>query len=1012
MKTFQELIIALNQFWASQGCSIQQGYDVEVGAGTFNPITFLRSLGPEPYNAAYVEPSRRPSDGRYGNNPNRVQHYFQYQIILKPSPLDIQQKYLQSLNALGFNLSNHDIRFVHDDWESPTLGAWGLGWEIWIDGMEVSQFTYFQSVGGIALKPITGEITYGLERLAMYIQDVNTIYDIKWNETLTYGDIYYQNEVEWSTYNFEEANTAMWFRHFDDFEDEAHRLIETNLTLPAYDFVMKASHAFNILDARGVISVTERATYIRRIRELSCRIAQNYIHLRKAKGHPLLRGDVKTEEIVAPEEKEYSFNPKKTDDFLFEIGSEELPQTFIDIGCNNLKKAFEALFKEYDLGYREIKVYGSPRRIATLVTDLVQGKGKKLIERKGPATLTAFDKEGNLTKAGSGFFRSINKNPITLAELKTKTDKELEIRTIKSTDYLYAILQEPAIATATILSKHLAKLISQLDFPKKMQWSNIGLSYARPIHSIVALFGKETIPFSIANITASNISYGHPQLCPGQFKIDKAAHYLSDLKKHHVLVNVEDRLKIIRTQLTDIEDQIGGYAVRQDEVIEAVANLTEWPQLIPASFDPGYLQIPKEVLVSEMIEHQKYFPIADSDGNLTNFFVITADTKSTKQIKDGNCRALSPRLADGLFLYQQDLKIPLDQFLLKLKSITYQKGLGSLFDKTSRLIANVQILIKYLHTAKLEHAKRAAELAKADLASGLVFEFPELQGTIGKHYAIAGGEDFEVAKAIEEHRMPCSENGSLPQTESGILVALADKIDNLIACFINDLKPTSSSDPHALRRQVLGIIKILIAKECHLPLKKVLNECYDNFIQSVDPCPKHDKQEVLNDLNDFIIARIKTVFQFYDFNKDEIEASLSTGFSNIFDMFLKVKALHAFRISNKFSSLYEVFKRAKGQLHKQQKHDFLNDLLKEKAETVLHNQIESMKTSFITALEEREYVTAYDLLAELQPFLAAFFEEVKILDNNEQLKHNRLALLQNVFDLFEQLLDFSKIQEK
>ncbi len=269
MLTFQDLIAKLNTYWGEQGCVIHQGHDVETGAGTFNPATFFRCLGPEPYRAAYVEVSRRPSDGRYGTNPNRMQQFHQYQVVMKPSPYDIQERYLASLEAIGFDLSRHDIRFVHDDWEQPTLGASGLGWEVWRDGMEVTQFTYFQNVAGFELRPVTSELTYGLERLAMTLQGVDSVWDLKWNDTLTYADIFHASEVEWSRYNFDAADSKMWLRHFDDFEREAKRLIKDDLAIPAYDFVMKASHAFNLLDARGVISVTERAGYIIRLRDLA-----------------------------------------------------------------------------------------------------------------------------------------------------------------------------------------------------------------------------------------------------------------------------------------------------------------------------------------------------------------------------------------------------------------------------------------------------------------------------------------------------------------------------------------------------------------------------------------------------------------------------------------------------------------------------------------------------------------------------------------------------------------------
>jgi len=289
MLTFQQLILQLNAFWDRQGCVLLQPYDMEVGAGTFHTATFLRAIGPEPWNAAYVQPSRRPKDGRYGENPNRLQHYYQYQVVLKPSPLNIQELYLDSLTSLGIDPREHDIRFVEDDWESPTLGAWGLGWEVWLDGMEVTQFTYFQEVGSLVCKPVLGEITYGLERLAMYLQGKESVYDLVWTPGVTYGDVYHQNEVEQSRYNFELSSTEMLLRHFSEYEAEAKRLMQAQCVLPAYEMVMKCSHTFNLLDARGAISVTERAAYIGRVRALARAVAQAYFESRERLGFPMLK---------------------------------------------------------------------------------------------------------------------------------------------------------------------------------------------------------------------------------------------------------------------------------------------------------------------------------------------------------------------------------------------------------------------------------------------------------------------------------------------------------------------------------------------------------------------------------------------------------------------------------------------------------------------------------------------------------------------------------------------------
>ena len=286
---FQEVIISLQTFWTRKGCVLVQPYDMEVGAGTFHPATLLRALGPEPWKVAYVQPSRRPTDGRYGENPNRLQHYYQYQVLLKPSPLDVQKQYLQSLKVLGIDPLEHDIRFVEDDWESPTLGASGLGWEVWLDGMEITQFTYFQMAGSMELQPISVELTYGLERIAMYLQGIDNVYDLKWNAHITYGDIHHRQEVEQSTYNFEQADIRMLLDLFNQYESEAERIIKAALVLPAYEYCLKCSHIFNLLDARGAISVTERTGYIARIRNLVRACAEAYLGQRETIGFPLMK---------------------------------------------------------------------------------------------------------------------------------------------------------------------------------------------------------------------------------------------------------------------------------------------------------------------------------------------------------------------------------------------------------------------------------------------------------------------------------------------------------------------------------------------------------------------------------------------------------------------------------------------------------------------------------------------------------------------------------------------------
>lgn len=1004
MITFQQLIHKLTLFWEKKGCIIHQGHDLETGAGTFNPATFLRCLGPEPYKTAYVEPSRRPKDARYGENPNRIQLFHQFQVIIKPSPSDIQQLYLKSLEAIGLNLKEHDIRFVHDDWEGPTLGAYGLGWEVWIDGMEASQFTYFQAVASLPLKPISVELTYGLERLAMFVQNVSSMFDVQWNEKYTLRDIIHRNEVEWSAYNFTEASTKMWLQHFEDFEKEAKDLIGKHLPIPAYDFVIKASHAFNMLDARGVISTTERARYIARIRDLARLIAMEYLATREKLGFPLLGKEKAPAKISKPKKLKKSFDPFHKQDFLLEIGSEELPASFVPIGMQQLEQKMKDLLKKYDLAFDSMHTYGTPRRLAITIQGLNEGTPEKQERRKGPAIATAFDQEGNLTPQGQGFVKSLGITSATLEKVRAKKIKGLEIESIKEQEYLFASYIEKGHSIYEIFSKELPQLILNLDFPKKMRWGDLDISYPRPIHWIVCLYGQQIIPFELATVATGRTTLGHAQLSHKKISLKKATDYLSDLHKHYVIADVEKRKHSILDQLEKTEKKLEGKALMQERVLSEVLYLTEWPQLTHATFNSAFLKAPPEVLMLEMVQHQRYFPVADAHGNLKNSFVIVADNTPNDLIRRGNEKVLSARLTDGVFLYEQDLKIPLEEFNEKLKKMTFQKDLGSMFDKVLRLTAHAKTINEFLSMADQKWLARAALLCKADLASELVGEFPELQGTIGKYYAHAQKEEAEVASAIEEHWRPKSENGQLPQTACGIILSLADKVDNLLGYFSVGLKPTSSSDPFSLRRQTIGLIKILIENEKSLSLKDLLDACKKHFPSTINP-------SVIEEILQYLTARAKGVFEEKGFKRDEIEASFAGVCNDPYDQLCKVKALHHFRkSSDQFQKLFEVYKRAKGQLEKMAPTTFDRSLAQEPAEKELIAALDHLEKQWKGLLADRNYPRAFEEIAKLQKPLAALFDTVHILAEDLKIRNNRIALLHKVFSYFVQLLDFSKIQ--
>ncbi len=976
MLTFQELILRLQNFWVEKGCALGQGHDVEVGAGTFNPATFLRSLGPKPYNTVYVEPSRRPQDGRYGENPNRTQLFHQMQVVFKPSPENIQELYLESLEVIGFDRSRIDVRFVHDDWESPTLGAWGLGWEVWIDGMEITQFTYFQQVAGMALDPIPVEITYGLERLCMLVQGVDNFFDMQYSKDLTYGEVYKQNEIEWSRYNFQMSDSKMWKRHFDDFEKEAHALVEKALPIPAYDFVMKASHAFNMLEARGVISVTERTGYIHRIRDLSFAVAKAYVKESPAIEHA---------KTLAPTFTARKYSPENKRDLLIEIGLEELPATFVPIGMRELKRVVSSLLKEEKLSHGEIKVYGSPRRLSLIVEQLQEGKNDLIKERRGPRAEAAYDASGKPTKQGEGFLKSIG-------------DAKIE----EKNGYLVAQIIEKGRATSEILFEKLPKAITNMQFPKKMRWGNGDFAFARPIHWLVGLFGNETIPFHVATITADAKTFGHRQMAPQEILLSSTDEYLEKLRKQKVLVDPAEREKSINDQL----EKISGKVMEKARVMREVLYLSEFPEVAEYTFDDTFLRAPASVLTCEMVNHQRYFPIANDAGVLQNHFVIVADNKVNSQILKNNQHVLSARLSDGLFLYESDLKTPDLDWHERLKNVTFQEKLGSLYDKMKRLTQIAPLLSKKLSLSNAKKTEQAASLCKNDLVSELVGEFPELQGVIGHHYAVKKGIDAEVASSIEEHYLPKTEKGALPQTETGIILSLSDKIDNLLGYFSVGLKPTSSSDPYAMRRAALGILKILIDQKISCNLSELLLASANAFPNLKGHSQKQNA--LIDEILTFMLPRAKSIYEELGFKADEIEAALQGKLVDPYDQYCKIHALHEFRSGEDFSKLFEVFKRAKGQLENQPQFTLNESLFEKPQEKELAKQLTEIANKWP---EKRDYKSAFTLLATLKMPLSDLFEHVKIMADDRKTQENRLALLQQVFARFETLLDFRKIQE-
>ena len=593
---FQSMILTLQHFWAEQGCLIWQPYYQQVGAGTLNPATALRVLGPEPWNVAYVEPTIRPDDGRYGENPNRMQMHYQFQVILKPDPGNPQEVYLRSLEAIGIDPRQHDIRFVEDNWESPALGAWGLGWEVWLDGQEITQFTYFQQAGGKPVDPVAVEITYGLDRIAITLQRVHGFTEIRWNDALTCGDVNLQAEQEQCAYYFEIADVERLKQMYILYEKEADACLAKNLVLPAHDYMLKCSHTFNVLDSRGAIGLTERQAFFGRMREMSRRIADAYLEKRQHLEYPFLKetgSQASTSTSIAPLPAPLAPAP-----FLLEIGTEELPAGDLDAVIEQLHSRVPALLDELRLSHGEINVVGTPRRLVVSVADLAERQPDQQQVVKGPPADRAFDSLGQPTKAAEGFARS-----------KGVAVSDLQVSEIDGGRYVTAVIFNAGQPTPAVLSQALPGLIGALRFDKAMRWNASNVPFSRPIRWLLALYGEIPIPFSFAGIASGNTTRGLRIRQPEQFAVRNPAEYFRLIAAQGIVLDKQKRMANIFAHVRGLAEASGGQLLPDNGLLSEVANLVEAPSSLRGSFDPAHLSLPREVLISVMKKHQRYFPV-------------------------------------------------------------------------------------------------------------------------------------------------------------------------------------------------------------------------------------------------------------------------------------------------------------------------------------------------------------------------------------------------------------------
>lgn len=791
----QDALLALTRYWTDRGCLVVQPYNTEVGAGTLNPATVLRVLGPEPWRVSYVEPSVRPDDARYGENPNRLQTHTQFQVILKPDPGDPQELYLGSLEALGIDVRAHDVRFVEDNWASPALGAWGLGWEVWLDGLEITQFTYFQQAGGMSLDPVSVEITYGIERIMMALQGVGHFKDIAYAPGISYGEAFGQAEYEMSRYYLDDADVEANKRLFEEYASEARRMLDARLPVPAHNYVLKCSHTFNVLDARGAISTTERARAFGRMRALAREVAQLWASRREELGHPL--GVV---EPPAPATLPDTFaEVAEPAALLFEIGTEELPPAEVTRTVEAVRAAVEDKLGATRLGHGEVEVHGTPRRIVVLVPDVAPREPDAEKTVRGPRVSAAFDADGNPTRAAQGFARG---QGAAVEELGRVTENGVEHVAVVRTD--------PGRGAVEVLSGLLGEVVAELRAEKNMKWNDPKLSFTRPIRWLLALLGTTPVPVAVSSLRAEPKTRVHRTADRPVVEVPAADGYLEFLAGHGIDASAEVRRAAIVSAAEELAASVGG-VVDFDGVLDEVTNLVERPTPILGSFDERYLELPAQVLTTVMRKHQRYLPVRGRDGALLPHFVAVANGEVDHDlVRAGNEAVLRARYEDAAFFWRADLRTPLADMKAGLDKLTFADRLGSVADRAGRIAALARGLAEVVGAAD-DTLARAGELAKFDLGSQMVIELSSLAGVMAREYAERAGETPEVARALFEMELPRSAGDALPGSTPGALLSLADRFDLLAGLFGIGANPTGSSDPFGLRRAALGAVSVLRA---------------------------------------------------------------------------------------------------------------------------------------------------------------------------------------------------------
>ncbi len=1000
--TFQSIILQLQNFWAERGCVIWQPYYTQVGAGTMNPATFLRVLGPEPWNVAYVEPSVRPDDGRYGENPNRLQMHYQFQVILKPDPGNPQELYLDSLKAIGIDPRKHDIRFVEDNWEQPAISAWGLGWEVWLDGQEITQFTYFQQVGGLPLDPVAVEITYGLDRILIALNDAPAIWGEPWVEGISYGDVRRQEEFEHSKYYYETANVERARQMYELYAAECNACLEQGLVLPAHDYVLKCSHTFNIMDARGAISLTERQGYFRRMREMARRVAEAYLVQRKELEYPFLKETGEQGAVSSPKPSNPPISTPQS--LLLEIGTEELPASDVDAALGQLQTRVPALLDELALPHGEIRIDATPRRMSVYVAALAPQQPDREDLVKGPPAERAFDASGIATPAAMGFAK---KNGVDT--------RDLQIREMDGGRYVVAVVKSTGRPAPEVLAEALPGLVASIKFEKSMKWlpasrragNDSGVAFSRPLRWLVALLGEQVIPFEYAGVQAGSVSRGLRPYDSPEITIPSADKYFDLIAAAGIVIDPAERRAQIVAQVKAAAASVGGEAIIEPGLLAEVTNLIEKPTAVLGGFNPEFLALPRDVLIGTMKKHQRYFPVeapspagggARGEGALLPHFIAirNGDSEHLDIVQHGNEHVLGARFADANFFVREDIKLPLEAYRPKLSTLTFQTKLGSMLDKAERIVKLTEALIPLLGLEADEaiYARRAAFLCKADLTTQMVTEMTSLQGIIGREYALRSGENEAAARAIGEQYQP------VPPSKIGVAIALADRIDSLVGLFAAGLAPSGAKDPFGLRRAAIGAVQPLLEHGIDLDLRSVVAQA-----AAIQPVEVAD--EVKSQVLDFIAGRLSVLLK-ESYRYDVVDAVLAAQSDNPAGALRAVKQLQAWVEKPDWGATLPGYARCVRIIRSAGAMDqslaVSQPLLLEAEEKQLYKVLQTVNRQPASINDFLETVVA------LIPAINAFFDRVLVMAEDESVKTNRLSLVGQVANLSNGIVDLSKLE--